>query len=75
MGHWGDQPTPLVETISHHSEFTFGLDLSSLEAGKVECFGEMDQFSFHVNIVRHYKGQFSIDNVQSGHFSVACSWL
>ena len=25
----------LVETISHHSEFTFGLDLSALEAGKV----------------------------------------
>lgn len=27
--------SPLVETVAHHSEFTFGLDLSALEAGKV----------------------------------------
>jgi peroxin-7 len=26
---------PLLETISHHSEFTFGLDLCSLTPGKV----------------------------------------
>lgn len=25
----------LVQTVAHHSEFTFGLDLCSLEAGKV----------------------------------------
>ena len=34
----GSPMAPLLETIQHHSEFTFGLDLSSLEAGKV-CAG------------------------------------
>lgn len=32
----GKPISPLVETIAHHSEFTFGLDLSTLEAGKVK---------------------------------------
>ena len=31
----GKPATPLLETIAHHSEFTFGLDLSALEEGKV----------------------------------------
>lgn len=31
----GKPVSPLVETIAHHTEFTFGLDFSSLEAGKV----------------------------------------
>ena len=32
----GKPISPLVETVAHHSEFTFGLDLCSLEAGKVK---------------------------------------
>lgn len=31
----GQPVTPLVETIAHHSEFTFGLDFSPLAPGKV----------------------------------------
>ena len=30
---------PLVETVSHHSEFTFGLDFSTLAPGKVSGTG------------------------------------
>ena len=28
---------PLLETVSHHSEFAFGLDICSLAPGKVSC--------------------------------------
>ena len=31
----GHPVVPLVETVSHHSEFTFGLDFSTLAPGKV----------------------------------------
>ena len=31
------QGSPLVETVSHHTEFTFGLDICSLTAGKVSA--------------------------------------
>lgn len=34
----GQPVTPLVETIAHHSEFTFGLDFSPLAPGKVSPF-------------------------------------
>ena len=53
---WWDISRPagqqLTQTLTHHSEFTFGLDLCSLEAGKVGRFiilahGHIWQWSLH----------------------------
>ena len=58
----GQPVTPLVETIAHHSEFTFGLDFSPLAPGKVSPFSSYTvSYPVHWETVWEWNQIFLID--------------